>query len=144
MNFRLSSLSLVIICGCSRAGTSSDYDVKKEYYSNGEVKFIKHYYKGSLHGQAIWFYPTGKVHETSQFNEGKGVGPHYTFYPSGSLRSYRFYKQGKQTNIGFDYYDDTLIVFKNMFYFNDSGLVYYSRSFDDYGNLKSERGKRPW
>ena len=144
MNCRLSPLLLVIICGCSGVGNSPDHDVKKEYYSNGEVKFIKHYHNGILQGPAIWFYPTGKVQETSLFSEGKAEGPAYTFYPSGSLQSYRFYEQGRHSNIGFDYYDNESLIFKNMFYFNDSGLVYYSRSFDDHGNLKSERGKRPW
>ena len=141
MKFRLFLPALLIFSSCLKRDANN---IKKGYYRNGELKFIHHYRDTVLDGQATWFYPTGRIEEISIFNDGKAEGADYTFYPSGNLQSYRFYMQDKQTNLGFDYYDNKLQTVKNTFYFNDSGLIYYSRSFDDHGHLQSERGKKPF
>ena len=132
---------MFLIAGCRGQNV---YDSKTEYYSNGGLKFIKRYHNGVLHGQAIWFYPSGVIQESTIFKEGVWDGPCYKYYPSGSLESYRFYKNNKETNIGLDYYDGKLLLLKNLLNFNDSGVIYYSKTFDDHGNLISEKGKRPW
>ena len=129
----------IILCSCQQ----KDEYVKKEYYSQDKIKFIKRYKNNSLDGESIWFYPSGNCEQKTQYVKGKRDGYSYHFYASGCLKDFRYFREGKEVGIGLEYYDFPLASMKTIFHFNDSGHLFYKKTFDERGRFLSEEGQKP-
>jgi antitoxin component YwqK of YwqJK toxin-antitoxin module len=135
MSFRpLHLFALLLIVGCIHA----DLDTKTEHYSDGGIKFIKHYKQGQINGQAQWFYPNGTVEQIVSFKDGRENGNAYYYYNDGALKNFRNWKDGKMVGYANDFFDSSVWVMQAVLFFNDSGQLVYKKSYDATGKTIGE------
>jgi antitoxin component YwqK of YwqJK toxin-antitoxin module len=65
---------LFIVFGCN------NYEIKKDYYSNGNLKSVGEFKDGMLDGTLKVFYENGDLKRVVTFREGKKFGPAIDYY----------------------------------------------------------------
>ena len=134
----ISTILILLFLSCN-----TEPNIKKEYYPNGQLKFIKRYQDGILNGQAQWFYDNGNIEQTVIFKQGEENGNAYYFYTDGALKNFRYWRDGKMVSYVTDYYDDSVGIIKNVLLYNNDGQLIYRKHFDSLGNFLKEEGKKP-
>lgn len=108
---------------------------------NGELNYFVNYPIG--HEQMISFFSNGVIQSKIKKDEnGITQGNAYYFYKeTGNLSSEYFYEDGIKTGSAVSYYDSSRRV-KELMLYNESGELFYRKTFDEQGSLLKEEGSR--
>lgn len=120
------------------------YTVVYSFYKNGEIKEIHRYNnKGQQSGEQLWFYSDGILEKKIPLMNDRAEGNGYFFYDTtGTLSGQRYYRNDNPVFHGTTYWEDSLPMIHSILYLNDSGNIYYKKSFDKNGNFINEEGRK--
>lgn len=136
-------ISILLLYSCNFENKKSEPRVIEYHEVFNEIKSIKRYKDGKLHGESIWFYITGALELRAQYRDGKVNGFAYFYYPSGSLKSIREYKDGKLINIGSDYWDNKVkVLLKVEYFYTKKGTIGYAVEYGAEGNILNTKGSK--
>jgi len=146
--------------GFTRPPFPEGAEVRREYYSGGELFSETCYLEGRRHGPSLFYAITGVALSLAFFKEGKEEGETRRFYASGALQALLHYKAGLFEGEQLYYYErgvvKSRIPFQNgrlhgvvRLYYPDGGLkreLHFSegrrhggeRFWDEAGNLRYE------
>lgn len=89
-------------------------NIKKEFYSNGNIKSESEYEAGALKQKKI-FFESGKIHYLSEYKNGRLNGQFQEFYESGQLKTDARYIDGKQDGWTMSYYSNGKLKSESQF-----------------------------
>ena len=90
-------------------------DEWKEYYPDGTIRCIGHYYKGKKYGKWQYYYSNGKLEQEGEFRNGKYDGRWVWYFPNGKVRLEQEYYLGKPEGASVEYNDSLQVVARGHF-----------------------------
>lgn len=81
--------------------------IRKEYYSNGQLEVIEQYKNGMLEGERKIWYPNGQLMCSEFYQNGSRDGHSQWYYKTGLIKEDAFYDKGKNIDSRRCYYDTT-------------------------------------
>lgn len=135
-------------------------EVKKNYRSDGSLKFEREFKDGKYNGYSKWYYPSGNVEIEGNFINNKESGLFKQYYETGELMVESYFKDGKQNGVVKQFYKSGKLqslspyingqaqgeyksFFENgklnmeAYYENDSSVTYYIK-YDSLGIITDE------
>ena len=70
-------------------------EIKKEYYTNGNIRTITTYLNNLRHGRKISFYQNGNIMYEASYSNDRLNGTTIFYYENGELNFKMIYKDGK-------------------------------------------------
>lgn len=83
--------------GLNVSSQDGDYEIKRLYYPNGNLKLETNNRSGKLHGIANYYYESGKLKAREFYQDNQIHGLSIWYYESGEIKSERYYKDGTLT-----------------------------------------------
>ncbi|NVK53129.1 MAG: hypothetical protein HWD85_09360 [Flavobacteriaceae bacterium] len=113
-----------------------------EYDDKGNVKRIKNYKKGKLHGGHVSFYPDGSIYSFGSYTNGVSNGPSVLFFSNQNINVQDNYKNGLLNGFS-NLYGKNGNLKQSFFYLNNKkeGYQYYLDEFTG-DTIKIERYKK--
>lgn len=87
----------IILIGCNK--------VKKEYYTNGNIKYEAEMKDGKQNGHFIKYHPNGKIAIEGSFVNNQREGYFKTYFENGILKDEGYYKKGLGNGLMKEYYE---------------------------------------
>lgn len=80
--------------------------VKREYYSNGNLKIEEYHKNGLANGLQTEYFQNGQVEAKAQYKDGEIFGSGFIFYENGKLKKDHKFEKGKENGTCIDYYEN--------------------------------------
>ena len=102
----------LIIAGCTHLGfieqttPQPDIDVKRSYFSNGNIEYEAEYLNGKLDGLSRTWYENGPISSASLYDNGQPHGIWKKYHINGSIMYEVHYEYGEKHGIEYWYYDN--------------------------------------
>lgn len=109
-------LSIVLLVACDQ----QKIKMKKEYYSNGNLKSMVYYLNDSIPvDSGYYYYVSGKLFSAGYYDSGLLSGNAFVFFENGKLKEKLSYSRNKLEGFCV-YYDSAFDKCDSFFYYNDS------------------------
>jgi antitoxin component YwqK of YwqJK toxin-antitoxin module len=89
--------------------------VAKEYYPNGQVRYIYHYVNDKFEGDSIQYYPNGQVHVMVGHKNNQKHGLYQEFYEDGQLMAEYHFEGGVWHGAAMEYFPTGVVSRKMHF-----------------------------
>lgn len=84
----------------------------KDYFADGNIRFIGNYKNGEADGKFTWYHPNGKVSSTGEYVNGNKNGEWKSFFPDGKTSYIYHYNFGNLEGEYISYFSDGTIEYK--------------------------------
>lgn len=115
---------------------SSCKDIRKEYFSNGELKQQLSYRNNVLHGQCVWYFENGKKMMECTYVNGNIEGQVNRWYFTGKPESTGNYSKNRKEGKNIRYYESGAVMTEEN-YKNDTLDGVFTENFES-GQIKSK------
>ena len=117
-------------------------NVKKviEFFDNGEIKKVLDLSDTAKLSEQLSFHQNGLLKSKIFLQNGVAENVGYWFYPSGALYSSQNFIKGKPNDVGFNYWDDYIVIIKSLSRYDDNGKEIFKQYFDSSGKPTTHEG----
>ncbi len=106
----------------------------KHYYSNGQLEIIENYISGNLNGETRSYYESGELMGKAYFDDGVPIDSIVYYFKNGQLKKKGFFINGKENGEFIEFYENGNIELK--YHFSNGELAGEQTEYYKDGRLK--------